>query len=66
MWRQWFEHVSSKLEVFEIILLLGFNHTNEMNSAIKTFNSDPYFKKINFQLESINEYQAILIGNLNR
>jgi hypothetical protein len=66
MWRHWLEDASPQIKKIEVSLLLGFYHTKEMNSATKIFNQDPYFKKINFKLEPINAYQAIISGSFHR
>jgi hypothetical protein len=66
MWHHWLEHASPQLNRLEVSLLLGFYDTKELNSAIKIFNQDPYFKKINFQLKPINEYQATISGDFKR
>jgi len=66
MWRHWLEHASPQLKKLEVSLLLGFYDNKEMNSATKIFNQDPYFKRINFKLEPINQYQAIVNGNFRQ
>jgi hypothetical protein len=66
MWHHWLEHASPQLKKLDVSLLLGFYHNHEMKSATKTFNQDPYFKKINFKLEPANDYQAIITGSFHR
>lgn len=66
MWRHWLDYASPQLRRLEVSLLLGFYHKTEMNSATRVFNQDSYFQKINFKLQPVNEYQAILSGNFYR
>jgi hypothetical protein len=66
LWRHWLEHESPQLKKLEVLLLLGFYDTKEMNSATKKFNQDSYFQKIDFKLKPINSYQAMIGGNFKR
>jgi hypothetical protein len=66
LWRHWLEHISPQLENLQILLLLGFYDTKEMASATKIFNRNAYFQNIDFQLQPVNSYQAMICGNFKR
>lgn len=66
MWRRWLEHDSSQLKKLEVLLLLGFYAPKELNVAKRNFNADPYFRKLDFKLEIVNAYQALICGNFKR